>query len=286
MAEPSGSSGPAAAARSDLGAFLRARRESLDPKDFAFPSTGRRRTSGLRREEVATLAAVSVTYYTYLEQGRERHPSAQVLAALGAALRLSPAERDHLATLAGRGVPAAAAPNEPSPDALHPLLTALVDRWDPSPAYITGPTFDVLASNASCRYWWTDWDVLPPAQRNMLWWIFTDPVARQRFPEWESEAAKLLARFRATAVRHPTDARFDELTDRLLAASPQARRWWAGQQVRGYGSGRKLLTHPDRPGTVVTFEHTVLLAAGVADTKLVVFQQLPEDGDNAAAGRS
>src|SRR5215469_8511380 len=168
-------------AAADLAEFLRARRSRLQPADVGLPDGARRRTPGLRREEVAQLADISPTYYTFLEQGRDIRPSAQVLAALGRALRLTPAEQAHLRDLVHGELAVGTLP----PDALLPAVGALVDRLDPWPAYVTGRRFDVLACNRAARMRWADWPARPEPERNVLWWTFLDPTARTVLADWD-----------------------------------------------------------------------------------------------------
>ncbi|BCJ26729.1 helix-turn-helix transcriptional regulator [Actinocatenispora sera] len=250
----------------ELGEMLRSRRERLSPAEVGLPAGNRRRTSGLRREEVAALAAISPTYYTFLEQGRAVTPSRQVLDALASALRLDEGERAHLHELV-HGAPPVTEP--PAAETLAPGLGALVDRLDPAPAYVTGRRFDVLAANRSVRLLWTDWLAVPVADRNIVWWMFTDPHAREVLVEWEREAAALLGRYRATATRYPDDPSFTALTDRLHAASAEVRAWWPRHQITRVGSGHKLLRHPALGE--FRLDHLVLTVADVADQKLVAF---------------
>lgn len=250
----------------ELADLLRSRRDRLQPTDVGLPVGVRRRTPGLRREEVAQLAAISTTYYTFLEQGRDLRPSRQVLDALSRALRLSPAERAHLHHLAHGD------PTSPPPatiEALSPAVVSLVDRLDPHPTYVTGRRFDVLAANRAARALWTDWPALPLQQRNMLWWTFTDPAARSILLDWEAEAAALLARFRATADRHPDEPEFAELADRLQGASAQAREWWPRHDIAALSSGTKRLRHPVLGPLDLT--HVVLQLADDPEQKLVTF---------------
>src|SRR5262249_36248575 len=160
------------------------------------PERGRRRTPGLRREEVAQLAGISTTYYTFLEQGRDVSPSRQILDALARALNLTPTEREHLHAIVN------SIPSERPPEALGAGVEDLVHRLDPHPAYVSGRHWDVLAANKAARLLWTDWPTLPPEERNILWWTFADPNARNVLVEWEAEARAQLARFRAAAARH------------------------------------------------------------------------------------
>lgn len=256
----------------ELADLLRSRRQRLRPEDVGLPGGGRRRTGGLRREEVALLASISPTYYTFLEQGRDLRPSRQVLDSLAAALRLSAAERDHLHELVHHGTPPAGAPGA---ETLADGVGGLVDRLDPNPTYVTGRRWDVLASNRAARALWTDWPALPAGDRNMVWWMLTAPEAREFFVEWEREAGAQLARFRAAASRHPGDPDFAELIDRLHEASPQVREWWPRHEVAPLGSGSKLLRHP-RLG-VLRMRHVVLTVADAPEQKVVTFD--PADGD-------
>lgn len=250
----------------ELADLLRSRRERLQPAEVGLPTGARRRTPGLRREEVAQLAAMSTTYYTFLEQGRDVHPSRQILDALARALRLGPAERAHLHELArGHATPA---PHE-SAEALASSVARLVDRLDPDPTYVTGRRFDVLAANRGAQALWTDWSALPPRERNMVWWTFTDPTARTTLVEWEAEASALLARFRAAADKHPDEPEFTALIQRLLAASPEARAWWPRHDIVALSSGTKRLRH--RTLGELDLQHVVLQVADDPEQKLVTF---------------
>jgi len=260
-----GANGTSSRAR-ELADLLRSRRERLQPADVGLSAGARRRTRGLRREEVAQLAAISTTYYTFLEQGRDVHPSRQVLDALARALRLAPAERAHLYELAhGHQPPDARQPDE----VLAPAVAALVDRLDPHPTYVTGRRFDVLAANRAARALWTDWSLLPPQERNMLWWMFTAPVARTTLIQWETEASALLARFRAAADRHPDEPEFAALIQRLQAASAEARAWWPRHDVVALSSGTKRLHHPLLGD--LDLQYVVLQVADDPEQKLVTF---------------
>ncbi len=254
-------------ARSELADLLRSRRERLTPADVGLPAGTRRRTPGLRREEVAQLAGVSTTYYTFLEQGRDVRPSRQVLAALAQALRLSAAERAHLYQLARIGPPAA--DEDAQADSLLPALSAMVARLDPYPAYVKGRRWDVLAANRAARGLFADWPARPPEDRNILWWAFTDPAARKVFVDWEHEASAMLARFRAVAARRPDDPDFAELIERLHQASPEVRSWWPRHDVLPVAGGTKRLHHPAIGN--VTFEHVVLQVADHPEQILVSF---------------
>lgn len=262
----------------ELADLLRSRRDRLQPADVGLPTGARRRTRGLRREEVAQLAAISTTYYTFLEQGRDLRPSRQVLDALARALQLSATERAHLHQIA-HGTPSALP--APTTEVLAPAVAALVDRLDPHPTYVTGRRFDVLAANRAARALWADWPALPPAERNMLWWTFTDPAARVILIDWEVEASALLARFRAAADRHPDEPEFAALANRLQDASPEARAWWPRHEIVALGSGTKRLHHPLLGPLNLT--HVVLQIADDPEQKLVAFTADPPDQVRIAA---
>ena len=254
------------ASRGELAELLRTRRDRLTPADVGLPAGSRRRTAGLRREEVAQLAGVSPTYYTFLEQGRDVRPSRQVLAALAGALRLSSAERAHLFQLAGV---TPAADDQGQAETVDPVVAAMVGRLDPFPAYLKGRRWDVLAANRAARALFTDWSVRAPGDRNMVWWMFTDPAARKVYVDWEKEAAYMLGRFRAAAARRLDDPDFTDLIERLHQASPEVRRWWPRHDVQSVSGGTKHLHHPAL-GDVV-FQHAVLQAADHPEQTLVYF---------------
>jgi transcriptional regulator with XRE-family HTH domain len=254
----------------ELASLLRSRRERLQPADVGLPAGVRRRTRGLRREEVAQLASVSTTYYTFLEQGRDIRPSRQVLDALAGALRLTDAERDYLHGLAA-GAPASSLAAEKLPAA----VADLVDRLDPHPTYVSGRRWDVLAANRAARELWADWPSLPPAERNIVWWTFMDPRARSVLIEWESEASAQLARFRAAAARHSGDPGFTELIERLHAGSAEVRAWWPRHDVAPLSSGSKRIRHPVLGD--FAFQHVVLQLADDPEQKVVTFSASAAD---------
>jgi transcriptional regulator with XRE-family HTH domain len=259
---------------SELADLLRTRREGLTPADVGLSPHGRRRTPGLRREEVAQLAGISTTYYTFLEQGRDVSPSRQILDALARALRLTAAEREHLHALVHD------APTTRPPEVLVPGVKELVDGLDPHPAYVSGRHWDVLAANKAARALWTDWPALPPDQRNILWWTFTEPKARTVLVEWESEARAQLARFRAAAARHPDDAAYEQLLERLHRHSKEVRDWWRRHDVAPLSSGRKILHHPELGRLDLGL--LVLQVADDPEQKLVTFRADPEDAERIA----
>ena len=273
VSDASRAGSPGAGSRSEFADLLRSRRHRLTPADVGLPAGTRRRTAGLRREEVAQLAGVSATYYTFLEQGRDVRPSRQVVGALAAALRLSSAERAHLFQLAGITV---AADDQAQAETVAPVVGAMVARLDPCPAYLKGRRWDVLAANQAARALFADWSARPPDDRNLLWWMFTDPAARKVYVHWEQEASDMLGRFRAAAARRLDDPDFADLIARLHLASPEVRSWWPRYEVRPIGSGTKHLHHPCLGD--VAFQHAVLQVADHPEQTLVYFTtaEVPE----------
>lgn len=256
---------PAVRRLGEFGEFLRSRRARLQPADVGLADRTRRRTPGLRREEVAQLAGVSHTYYAFLEQGRDIRPSGQVLDALARALRLSEAERDHLYALAQVSAPR----GEDLPETLSAGLAGLVARLDPSPTFVKGRRWDILAVNRAARSLFTDWLAVPAGQRNELLWMFGDSRAREVYVDWEKDAAAMLARFRLAAARRPDDPDFAALIEELHLCSPEARRWWTHHEVLLPAGGTKRLRHPLLGE--ITLHHVVLQVTDDPDQKLVTF---------------
>jgi transcriptional regulator with XRE-family HTH domain len=228
--------------RVELAAFLRGRRALVQPSDVGLPAGRRRRTPGLRREEVAQLAGMSVDYYVRLEQARGPRPSRQMLGAITRALRLSDDERSYLYHLAGE-VPG---PPPGPPQDVRPGVLHLLDRLDDTPALVLDAKYDVLAWNPFAAALITDFSTIPPDERNIIWRYFTDPRARARHdPEGAHRFAReSVADLRAAAARYPGDSGIRRLVDRLLAGSEEFAALWAAHEVRFRRSARKRLNHP------------------------------------------
>jgi transcriptional regulator with XRE-family HTH domain len=223
----------------DLGAFLRARRAQVTPDDVGLGphSRRRRRVPGLRREEVALLAGVSPDYYTRLEQGRERHPSPEVLAAIARALQLTDDARGHLFRLAGAAYTAAVATSTE----VDPALVTLMAAWPHNPALIYDLAYDVLASNVMADALFGGW----AHSRNLLELVFGDPLARSFYVDWPDVAANTVAGFRFNHGRHPNDPRVREVLSRMLDESPEFADLWSGHDVRGKSLREKRFQHSD-----------------------------------------
>jgi transcriptional regulator with XRE-family HTH domain len=258
--------------RAELADFLRQRRASLQPEDVGLSSGGRRRTPGLRREEVAQLAGVGTTWYTWLEQGRDVRASLDVLEAIARALRLGQAERTHLILL-GRG-------QQPPPckspaERVSPTLRKLVENLGPNPAYILGRRWDYLAWNAAAEALFGDLGAIPRASRNHAWLTFTDPARREMFTDWERSSRLLVAKFRADSARHLGDPQFEALIKALRETSPEFCRAWKRHEVSHSGEGRKELRHPI--AGMLSFSHAVFNPAEASEQRLVLYSPLPEN---------
>ncbi len=223
----------------ELGAFLRSRRARLHPDDVDLPNGFRRRTPGLRREEVAQLAGVGLTWYTWLEQGRDIRPSPDVLCRVARALQLEPVERLHLFRLAGYEPPAGI-----SEDAVRPAHRRVIERWEPFPALVTGWRRDLLAWNRAADAV-LGIEALPEGRRNLLWATFMAPEWRRLFRDWEMEAARAVARFRVEVASHLDEPACRLLIAELSAESPEFVRFWERRDVHGRTDGLKRLHHPE-----------------------------------------
>jgi transcriptional regulator with XRE-family HTH domain len=223
-----------------LGTYLKDRRAKLDPTTFGFPLK-RRRTPGLRREEVAQRANVSATWYTWLEQGRGGAPSADVLDRIARAMMLTDVEREHLFLL-GLGRPPEARYQEP--DGISPRLQRLLDTLEYSPAFIRTATWDIIAWNKAAAVVLTDYSTLPDGQRNVLRLIFRDSRVRAAQPNWQSVARYVVASFRADVARAGAARNVQSLVDELCATSAEFAAMWRDNDVQGHGDGSKVLHHP------------------------------------------
>ena len=262
--------------REELADFLRTRRASLRPEDVGLPNGGRRRTPGLRREEVSLLAGVGATWYTWLEQGRDVRASLEVLEAISGALRLTRAERAHLILL-GRGeeAPPCKSPVERASASLRRLIANL----GTNPAYIIGRRWDYLAWNDATTALLGDFGELPRGARNHVWQTFMDPSRRTLFTDWERTYPLLVAKFRADSAHHLGDPEFEELISALRRSSPEFAEAWTRHEVARAGGGRKELNHP-KLGPLV-FEHAVFHPSEALEQRLVLFIASPEH-DTAA----
>jgi transcriptional regulator with XRE-family HTH domain len=251
--------------RSELASFLRSRRERLDPEVLGLPTGTRRRTPGLRREEVAQLAGVGVTWYTWLEQGRQINASVQVLDAVARTLRLDPAETEHLYQLAD--VPAV--PSMTGCRRLDPEVQQILDGLDPLPASVVNGRSDILAWNRPYALLFPFLVHLPEDKRNSLWSCFTSPKCCHPFVNRQEDLARMVANFRARYGRHVGEPAWDEFVKRLCAASPEFAELWAEHGVADGGVRVKVFRHPAIGDLSVVV--TTLDVAATPETRMMVY---------------
>jgi len=246
-------------------------RARVDPAAAGF-QVGRRRTPGLRREEVAQLAGVGVTWYTWLEQGRDIAPSAQVLAAIGRTLRLDPHERTHLFRLAD-------VPDPSSPDSCTVLPDStqlLLDRLDPYPALVVNGRYDLLAYNSTWQALvGVRLDELEPDDRNILWRAFTVPSVRATMLDWDTTVPRMVASFRAAMAKHMGEPAWKCFLSRMLAASPEFGEIWERHEVAPLQRITKRMLAPSVG--VVHLESTSMWLAESVGVRLVTYTPLDDD---------
>jgi len=237
--------------RRELASFLRSRRERISPDRVGLPPGRRRRTPGLRREEVAQLAAVGVTWYTWLEQARDIQVSGQVADAIARALMLDRVERRHLFTLAGA--------TDPHPYLDCPGMSSatrlMVDQLEPLPTAVVNSRYDIIAYNRTYGRLVGDLDELAPEDRNIMWLAFTDPVWRERMLDREENIRLMAAKFRVSMAEHLAEPAWKELLKRLQQASPDFREMWQRHEVLQLDSHIKRYLNPDVGLLAFDFTH-------------------------------
>jgi transcriptional regulator with XRE-family HTH domain len=257
--------GPHIATDSLFGTYLKDRRAKLDPAAFGFPAE-RRRTPGLRREEVAQRANISSTWYTWLEQGRGGAPSAEVLDRIARALMLTDVEREHLFLL-GLGRPPEVRYRKD--EGVTPRLQRVLDALEPSPALIRTAIWDVAAWNRAATVMLTDYGSLPPEKRNILRFIFLDPSVRAAQYDWDSVARYVVGAFRVDAARAGAAAEVEPLVDELCRLSPEFRALWRDNDVQSHSEGVKHIRHPVLGP--IAFEYSAFAVDGRPDLTMVVY---------------
>jgi transcriptional regulator with XRE-family HTH domain len=259
---------------SQLGTYLKDRRTRLDPAAFGFSMT-RRRTPGLRREEVAQRANVSATWYTWLEQGRGGAPSGEVLERIARALMLTEVEREHLFLL-GLGRPPEV--RYQATEGVTPRLQRVLDALELSPAVVKTSTWDVIAWNRAAAAVLKDYGSLPVDQRNIVRLMFCDPQVRAAQPDWESVARFVVAAFRADAARAGATKKVKLLVDELSRRSPEFEAMWRDNDVSSYGEGSKHIRHP--VAGLIALEYSAFVVDGRPDLGMVIYNPAtPADAD-------
>ncbi|MEU2550447.1 helix-turn-helix domain-containing protein [Streptomyces sp. NPDC014684] len=271
--QPEAAAGPPLDRWAELSEFLRSRRARLQPEDVGLPDFGRRRrVPGLRREELAQLAGVSVAYYTRLEQGNGRNVSAEVLDSIARALRLTDAEHAHLTHLAKptahKKKPAA------RQQQVRAALRQLLDSMEGVPAYVVGRRSEILAWNRMAAAVFGDWAELAPAERNWARMVFLRPDYRDLFIDWEQKAIDIVCALRMDAGCYPDDPRLSALVGELSVKSAEFRRLWATHDVKEKGYGVKRLLHPLVGELALNFETFRLADDG--DQALITYHAEPD----------
>jgi transcriptional regulator with XRE-family HTH domain len=257
--------------RSELAAFLRSRRERITPEEAGLPRGGRRRTPGLRREEVAQLAGVGVTWYTWLEQGRDIHVSEQVLEAVARTLMLDPHERSHLYTLAG----AQEQTIEKECQAVVPALQVLLDQLEPYPACVQNARFDVLAFNRCYGRMIGDLESMPFEDRNAIWLAFTHPQWRETMVDWEDAVSRMVGQYRAAMAEHVAEPAWKCLVKRLHQASPEFTEVWDLHEVKTPENRTKRLLNWQVG--LLRLDYTHLWLGPRFETRMITYTPADED---------
>jgi len=257
--------------RQALSEFLRTRRARLSPADVGLLGNRRRRTPGLRREEVALLANIGASWYVALEQGRDIHPSEQVLESIAQALRLTATEQQHLFVLAGQSLPTQWSFSEE--EQISPALQQAVKALDPHPAFVLGRRWGILAWNRAAATVLTYGKASAGHPQNLLWTHFTDPLARKVYPDWEQSARLMIAVLRTESARFPEDPWFGEMIEKLQQESAFFRQWWSRYDVPDDLNGRKEMHHPILGH--LEFDTVTLLAPAHPDLKIILYISSP-----------
>lgn len=265
--------------RKELSDFLRTRRERVAPADVGLLATPRRRTPGLRRDEVAQLAGISLSWYSWLEQKRPIRVSPRILDNLARVLRLNPAERVQLFQLASRQP---ANQTAAAPEHVSPGIQRMLDQLDCIAAFIRGRRWDILAWNRTACAFFFDFDKVTTEERNLVWLIFTRPALRSLMGvHWQTRAQDVLARFRLDYGRYAGDAHFLELVERLNTVSPEFARWWPRFDVLPQSEGRKHYQHP--VAGLIVAEHFTFSMTDNPELRITVFS--PVDSKSTSAMR-
>jgi len=259
----------AEARRRELAAFLRSRRERISPDQVGLTTSGRRRTPGLRREEVAQLAGVGVTWYTWLEQARDINVSEQVLLAIAGTLRLDQHERAHLFTLAGTPAP----PKEKECRAIPPGVHTMLAKLAPFPALIANARFDILAYNRPYDQL-MGVSNLPEHEQNAVLQAFTSPAWQQRMPDLEDRRPQMVGQLRAAMANHVAEPAWRSLVKRLRSESPEFEALWVRHEVQPMRNLTKRFQHPDLG--VLTFDYTYLWLGQRSEARMTTYTPADE----------
>jgi transcriptional regulator with XRE-family HTH domain len=256
--------------RKALAQFLRTRRERISPQQVGLPAGTHRRTPGLRREELAVLAGVGTTWYTWLEQGRDITVGVQVLESVARILQLDADERAHLFILAREQLPADSTPLTQTVD---PALQLILDAMEAYPACLVNSRCDIIAWNQATSRVYGDFSTLSARERNMIWFLFTNPRRRTQWLDWERDVPRKVALFRASTQRYLGETWLTELTNDLSSVSPEFRAWWPRHDVQGAQAEPQRFIHPQVG--LLTIQAMGFHVAGHPDLQVIVTTPVP-----------
>ncbi|MFN2745172.1 MULTISPECIES: helix-turn-helix transcriptional regulator [Bacillus] len=259
--------------RKELGDFLKLKRSTVSPEEYGMPLGQRRRTKGLRREELAQLAGIGVTWYTWLEQGRDIQVSTQVLESISRVLKLNYEEKKHVFLLAGQQIPLYEL--QSTKQHLNPAVQHLIEHLKDCPVYVTDEKWDVIAWNEAACLVFGDFKRMSHKEKNAIWRCFCSKDYQKLLADWESHAKRLLAQFRFTASRFIGEEWINELIDELSQKSAEFRSWWNHHDILGTPAGEKEINHPSA-GTMF-MEHVTLQLYDAPDLKLTVYRPLEKE---------
>jgi transcriptional regulator with XRE-family HTH domain len=263
--------------RREIADFLKSRRTRRQPEELGLPRGRRRRTPGLRREEVAAAAGVSAEWYTWLEQAREVRPSADVLTRIGVALRLEPHETRHLLTLAGYAIPVSTR-DVPESVSVSLRLQRLIDQMSFGPAWVLGERWDILAWNRAASVIHGDLAALQGNERNVIYQLFLGGRLRSMLVDWESHGRGCVAKLRAAYAHRVDDPWFNELITILRTGSPDFERWWNQNDIEVAQEGVKHYEHPEVGPLVFDFSVLEVLDERMSSLRVVAYVPAPGTG--------
>ncbi|MGG3574652.1 helix-turn-helix transcriptional regulator [Bacillus gobiensis] len=259
--------------RKELGDFLKLRRSKLSPQEYGLPLGTRRKTKGLRREEMAQLSGIGLTWYTWLEQGRDIQVSTQVLESISRVLRLNYEEKRHVFLLAGQHIPLD--DHNSSKQTLHPVVQNFIHHLKDCPVYVTDEKWDIISWNEAACVVFGDFKRMNKKEKNAIWRCFCSEEYQKLLADWEGHAKKLLAQFRSTATRFIGEEWIKELIDELTEKSAEFRQWWNHHEILGTPIGEKEIHHPV-VGTMF-MEHATLQIYDSPDLKLTIYRPLEKE---------
>ncbi|MBN2980939.1 helix-turn-helix transcriptional regulator [Cohnella algarum] len=259
--------------RRELGKFLKSRRSRLTPEQFGLPVGPRRKVQGLRREELAQIAGIGLTWYTWLEQGKNIQVSTQVLECLVTVMQLNAEERNHLYNLALGQLPVEQTAS--IEESLIPIVQNFMNEYERCPAYVTDQRWDILLWNKAGEQVFGDFEKMDKKERNAIWRCFASPAYRNLIGDWKNHAKRLLAQFRSTSTPFVGENWFKDLVAELMEISPEFRLWWPSYDISGTPIGKKIINHP-RVGTMV-MEHITFRVYDAPELKLTVYRPLEEN---------